>query len=110
MAGKTRNIAIQVLQQCCMTSCTFSLKVNSDLRPRPHLGCDNKIDPGEVLCPAVLVKNKGLLVLLSVAGSQNLLQVDLIIVLYLPHAYPDIFENGGKISVFKNIRIQVDRA
>ena len=48
-----------------------------------------------------------LLVLLSVAGSQNLLQVDLIIVLYLPHAYLDIFENGEKISVFKNIRIQV---
>ena len=42
-----------------------------------------------MLCPAVLVKNKGLLVLLSVAGSQNLPQVDLI--LYLPHAYPDIF-------------------
>ena len=56
-----------------------------------------------MLCPAVLVKNKGLLVLLSVAGSQNLLQVDLIIVLYLPHAYPDILENGEKISVFKNI-------
>ena len=53
------------------------------------------------MCPAVLVKNKVLLVLLSVAGSQNLLQVDLIIVLYLPHAYPDIFENGEKISVSK---------
>ena len=41
VGGKTRNIAIQVLQQCCITSCTFSLKVNSDVRPRPHLGCDN---------------------------------------------------------------------
>ena len=91
LGGKTRNIAIQlVLQQCCITSCTFSLKVNSDLRPRPHLGCDNMTStPGEVLCPAVLVKNtknRGLLVLLSVAGSQNLPQVDLI--LYLPNTYP----------------------
>ena len=42
VGGKTRNIAIQlVLQQCCITSCTFPLKVNSDLRPRPHLSCDN---------------------------------------------------------------------
>ena len=49
-------------------------------------------------------------VLFSVAGSQNLLQVDLIIVLYLLHAYPDILENGEKISVFKHIRIQVDTA
>ena len=72
LGRKTRNIAIHlVLQQFCITSCTFSLKVNSDLRPRPHLGCDNIIDPGEVLCPAVLVKNKGLLVLLSFAGSQK---------------------------------------
>ena len=42
VGGKTRNIAIQlVLQECCIASCTFSLKVNGDLRPRPHLGCDN---------------------------------------------------------------------
>ena len=47
------------------------------------------------------MKNKGLLVLLSVAGSQNLPQVDLI--LYLPNNYPDILENGEKKSPFSNI-------
>ena len=40
------------------------------------------------------MKNKGLLVLLSVAGSQNLPQVDLI--LYLPNNYPDILEKIKK--------------
>ena len=35
----------------------------------------------------------------SVAGSQNLPQVDLI--LYLPNIYPDILENGEK-----NLRFQ----
>ena len=55
-----------------------------------------------MLCPAVLVKNKGLLVLLSVAGSQNLLQVDLIIVLYLPHAYLDIFENSLRFQKYSD--------
>ena len=51
------------------------------------------------MCPAVLVKNKGLLVLLSVAGSQNLPQVDLI--LYLPHAYPDMW-TGLKLGKDNN--------
>ena len=37
----------------------------------------------------------------SVAGSQNLPQVDLI--LYLPNIYPDILENGEKKSPFSNI-------
>ena len=51
VGGKTRNIAIQlVLQQCCITSCTFSLKVNSDLRPCPHLGCDNITSTQEKCC------------------------------------------------------------
>ena len=52
-----------------------------------------------MLCPAVLVKNKGFLVLLSVAGSQNLPQVDLI--LYLLNTYPDILENGEKNRRFQ---------
>ena len=37
----------------------------------------------------------------SVAGSQNLPQVDLI--LYLPNTYPDILENEEKKSPFSNI-------
>ena len=39
-------------------------------------------------------EKQDLLVLLSVAGSQNVPQVDLI--LYLPSTYPDILENGKK--------------
>ena len=46
-------------------------------------------------------EKQDLLVLLSVAGSQNVPQVDLI--LYLPSTYPDILENGEKKSPSSNM-------
>ena len=105
VGGKTRNIAIQlVLQQCCITSCTFPLKVNSDLRPRPHLGCDNTTSTQGSVVSSGFSEKQGFVGVAQCRGLTKSPSGRSYFV-FAPRLSRYFF-----ISVFKNIRIHVDRA